>query len=176
MTGSVRLLSIKDTCIGLDLGASAAAWFSEYLGLDCALVRIDEEYHRPVPDSEAEVGFADEYPLLGISEASLADLNSRMSAPLPMDRFRPNLVFAGCDPYAEDSMRIMSIGDVRIEGKKQCGRCKTTTIDQQTGEIGKEPLKTLATYRRVGGNAMFGMNFVHLDTGVIRVGDALKKI
>jgi hypothetical protein len=88
-----------------------------------------------------------------------------------MNRFRPNLVVAGGEPYAEDGWGRVEIGNVRLRVVKPCARCLVTTTDQATGERGKEPLRTLATYRKVNGEVMFGQNVVHENTGRVRVGD-----
>ena len=88
-----------------------------------------------------------------------------------MNRFRPNLVVAGAEPYAEDDWQRIEIGGLPMRVVKPCGRCVVTTTDQATGERGKEPLRTLATYRNRGGEVMFGQNVVHERTGQLRVGD-----
>jgi uncharacterized protein YcbX len=128
------------------------------------------------------VAFVDGFPLLIVSEASLGDLNRRMAEggghAVPMNRFRPNLVVAGCEPYAEDSLRRFRIGDVVFRGAKPCIRCIVTTTDQLTGERGVEPLRTLARYRREPADAthvMFGYNLVNeTKSGVLRVGDTVE--
>ena len=134
-----------------------------------------EEVVRPANPGFAppgvRVGFADGFPFLLISEESLADLNRRLVDPLPMNRFRPNLVVAGGEPYGEDRWGRFEIGGVRLQVVKPCERCLVTTTDQATGERGKEPLRTLATYRKVGNDLMFGQNVVHENTGRLRVGD-----
>jgi uncharacterized protein YcbX len=117
------------------------------------------------------VSFADGFPFLMISEESLADLNRRLADPLPMNRFRPNLVVAGGEPYAEDGWERIEIGGVRLRVVKPCARCLVTTTDQATGERGSEPLRTLATYRKVNGEVMFGQNVVHENAGHLRTGD-----
>ena len=122
-----------------------------------------------------QVGFADGYPLLLISEASLADLNSRLATPLPMNRFRPNIVVTGCEPYAEDTWQRIQIGGLGFDIVKPCARCATTTTDQATGARGKEPLKTLATYRDgPDSGPLFGQNVIHAGVGAIRVGDEVE--
>jgi hypothetical protein len=121
----------------------------------------------------SQVNFADGYPLLLISEASLADLNSRLEELLPMNRFRPNVVVRGCAPYAEDSWNDIQIGDVRLHVVKPCERCAITTVNQLTAEKGKEPLRTLATYRQSDGNVLFGQNLIHEENGMLRVGEAV---
>ena len=159
------------------LGEEPARWFSEFLGTTCSLVHMGDDVVRPANPQFAprrtRVSFADGYPLLLISEESLADLNSRMSRPLPMNRFRPNLVVAGGKAYAEDEWEKIQIGGMALRVVKPCYRCVITTTDQVTAERGREPLKTLATYRRMNGEVMFGQNVVHETTGHLRIGDAV---
>lgn len=168
----------RDTVVAVSAGPSAARWLSIFLEEDCELVRMPEATVREVdPDAAGpghRVAFADAYPLLVVSQASLADLNRRLEVPLTMDRFRPNLVVTGCPPFAEDGWRRIRIGDVELVGVKPCARCSTTTVDQTTAERSKEPLATLARYRRQGREVLFGQNMVHLGTGVIRVGDPVE--
>jgi uncharacterized protein YcbX len=116
------------------------------------------------------VSFADAFPFLLISEESLADLNAKLARPLPMNRFRPNLVIAGGEPYVEDTLERFEIDGIRFRVVKPCDRCVVTTTDQETTERGVEPLRTLATYRKVDGLVMFGQNVVHLGTGRLSVG------
>ena len=164
-----------DACPATWVGDQAAEWFSDFLGSACTLVHMADQVVRPADPTFAppgvRVSFADGFPFLMISEESLADLNHRLTDPLPMNRFRPNLVVAGGEPYAEDGWRRIEIGDVRLQAVKPCARCLVTTTDQATGERGKEPLRTLATYRKVGGEVMFGQNMVHENTGRLRIGD-----
>lgn len=168
-----------DTCAATDQGDEVSAWLARFLGTRCRLVRqaaddvrrIDPTYATSAQD---EVSFADAYPLLLISEASLADLNSRLDVSLPMNRFRPNVVVSGSDPYAEDTWRSIEIGAVEARVVKACVRCVTTTVDQSTAETGKEPLRTLATYRKGPRGVMFGQNVIHAGTGTINVGDSLR--
>jgi uncharacterized protein YcbX len=108
-----------------------------------------------------------------IGEASLQDLNSRLEVPLPMNRFRPNIVFAGGLPYQEDGMKAFRINNMNFSGVKLCSRCNVTTIDQETTETGKEPLKTFASYRRKNNKVYFGQNLLCDATGKIRIGDEL---
>jgi uncharacterized protein len=162
------------------LGEAAAIWFTEFLGTACSLVHMGDDVVReanPVFAPEAtRVSFADGYPLLLISEESLADLNSRLSQPLPMNRFRPNLVVAGAEPYAEDGWGKLEIGGMPLQVVKPCFRCAITTTDQVTTERGREPLRTLATYRRLNGEVMFGQNVVHETIGRLRVGDTVRPL
>jgi uncharacterized protein YcbX len=164
-----------DVCAATWLGETAARWFSEYLGCACSLVHMAADVMRPADPafapSGARVSFADGFPFLLISEESLADLNRRLAEPLPMNRFRPNLVVAGGAAYDEDHWRRIEIGGVKLHVVKPCGRCVVTTTDQATGERGKEPLRTLATYRKQDGEVMFGQNVVHEGLGCLHVGD-----
>ncbi len=123
-----------------------------------------------------QVGFADGYPFLLISEGSLEDLNSRMDHPLPMNRFRPNIVVRGTLPYAEDWWRTICIGQMKLHIVKSCARCEIPTTDQVTATRSKEPLKTLATYRHAVRGVMFGQNLIHEGEGIIRVGDIVEVI
>ena len=178
----------KDTVTADDCGDGPAAWLGDFLGLPCRLVHAGAAYSRPLPARKIppplahslspahEVSFADGFPFLVIAEESLADLNTRLDAPLPMNRFRPNLVVAGAAPYAEDTWGRFRIGDVVFHGATRCGRCVIITTDQFTAARGPEPLRTLATYRRdAGGDVMFGRNLVHeTKTGRLAVGNAVE--
>ena len=172
---ATRVTVWDDSCSASWVGDRAAEWFSDFLGTPCSLVHMADQVVRPANPAFApagvRVGFADAYPFLLISEESLADLNRRLADPLPMNRFRPNLVVAGGEPYGEDGWRTIEIGEVRLQVVKPCERCLVTTTDQATAERGKEPLRTLATYRKVGNDVMFGQNVVHENTGRLRVGD-----
>lgn len=165
----------RDDCQAKDQGEEAASWFSHYLQRPCRLVRMGEQFIRGVDPvyarRPAQVSFADGYPLLLISEASLADLNQRLATPLPMNRFRPNLVVSGCEPYAEDGWKAVQIGAVGFDLVKPCARCAITATDQVTTVRGKEPLQTLATYRRGEEGVNFGQNVIHQSQGSVRVGD-----
>jgi hypothetical protein len=171
----------QDVCDAVLAGAQADAWFSAYLGLPCRLVQMTDELIRAVnPDygqAGDEVSFADGFPLLLISEASLNDLNSRLQTPVSMRRFRPNLVVDGQGAYEEDRWRRIRVGDVEFEGVKNCSRCVVTTIDPDTGvkDPHKEPLRTLATYRRQAqAGVYFGQNLIPRSGGVIHVGDRVE--
>jgi uncharacterized protein YcbX len=175
----------KDTCDGVDTGDETADWLRQVLGIPARLVRIADDFQRQTStthtDTPGEVGFADGYPLLFISEASLDDLNSRLTArgkaPVPMNRFRPNVVIAGCEPFAEDTWRQVVIDGIGFDIVKPCARCVITTVDQVMGETPdvREPLATLATYRRgANGGAMFGQNVIHRGRGTLRIGDTVE--
>ena len=170
----VRVTVWDDTCEALHLGTGPAQWFSRFLGAPCGLVHMSERTVRPADPAYAPAGsrvsFADAFPFLLLSEESLADLNSRLTHPLPMNRFRPNLVIAGGAPYVEDRLGAFEIGGIAFRVVKPCGRCVVTTTDQETAARGVEPLRTLATFRKDGGEVMFGQNVVHLGTGRLSVG------
>lgn len=170
-----------------DCGPEAAAWLAAFLATPCRLVRAGAAFDRPVAKPGKarpgdRVGFADAYPLLGLGEASVADLNDRLAAlgedPVPLDRFRPNLVFAGAAPFAEDTWPRFRVGSVVFRAGGPCARCIMTTTDQLTGERGREPLRTLATYRRDAADPTavnFGQNlFIESAAGPLRLGDPVE--
>jgi uncharacterized protein YcbX len=167
-TGARRSVTVwSDTPAALDQGDEPAVWLSAWLGHEVRLVRFDPAARRlcnPVHagDSGAHTAFADGYPLLVLSEASLADLNRRLASPLPVDRFRPNILLAGMPAYDEDHIDELVTGAVTLMPVKPCIRCRITTTDQETGQVGVEPLPTLAGYRMdtaLGGVA-FGVNAI----------------
>lgn len=188
-----RLLSVavwKSTGLQAeDCGERAAAWLSAFLGVRCRLVRIGNAFRRPIlkpgrAGAGDSVNFADSFPFLLVSEASLGDLNRRLAAKgessVPMDRFRPNLVVAGCEAYAEDDWTRLRIGEIVFRMGGPCARCAITTTDQRTGAVGKEPLRTLATYRRdpIEPNQVnFAQNVLHeTKSGTLRIGDQVELI
>jgi uncharacterized protein YcbX len=161
----------------MEVSKEHSEWFSESLSFPCRMVSFPEKNSRPVDaryniDND-EVSLADGFPFLIIGEASLADLNRKLKNPLPMNRFRPNLVFMGGEAYEEDAWRAFRIGKNRFVGVKPCGRCMVTTINQDTAEKGREPLATLATYRQRDGNVYFGQNVIAIDHGEIFEGDEI---
>ena len=157
-------------------------WFSDALGVRCRLVRMPETTRRKVDPEFAvrkfvdTVSFADGYPFLLIGEGSLADLNSRLAEPVPMNRFRPNFVVAGSDAFEEDTWKRIRIGSTEFHVVKPCARCVMTTVDQDAGEkTGKEPLATLAGYRSSSGKVLFGQNLIAESAGgVVRGGDQVE--
>jgi uncharacterized protein YcbX len=168
----------NDTVMAMPLDESCNQALSNFLEKDCRLVFIESDEIRQLDQEYANpgerTGFSDGFPLLLISEASLDDLNSRLAEPLPMQRFRPNIVVSDCPAYAEDGWREISINNLRFSVVKPCSRCVMTTVDQETGErAGKEPLQTLTKYRRQGNKVMFGQNLIHRSRGVIKIGDAV---
>ncbi|RSS86219.1 MOSC domain-containing protein [Streptomyces sp. WAC05292] len=165
---------------------AAADWFSAWLGVPVRLVHLDDPaVRRPVDPEYAlpgeTVSLADGYPVLLASLASLDALNSLIAqgehaeeGPLPMNRFRPNVVVAGAEPWAEDGWRRIAIGEAVFRVARECGRCIVTTTDQATAERGREPLKTLGAYRRIGKSLAFGRQLVPVRTGTVRVGDEVR--
>ncbi|HVU97885.1 MAG TPA: MOSC N-terminal beta barrel domain-containing protein [Puia sp.] len=173
----VKVQCWDDTVTAQFVGPEADEWFSERLKVNCRLVHMPESTKRQTDLKYTAAGhytsFADGYPFLLIGEASLEELNSRLDRPLPMNRFRPNIVFTGGEPFEEDRLHEFTIGNIRFSGVKLCARCVMTTIDQTTAEKGKEPLRTLARYRAEGHKILFGQNLIHHDLGEIAVGDEL---
>ena len=165
-----------DECLAWSMGEAAAQWLSNALGVDCQLVYMPESTHRPADHGlfAAPNSFADAYPFLLISEASLADLNQRLDQPVPMNRFRPNLVVRGCAPFAEDRWRRIKIGAIEFAIAKACARCAMPGLDQATGERQQEPLKTLATYRHWEKAIWFGQIVIAHSEGVLKIGDAVE--
>lgn len=172
-----KALIWKDKVDGLWVGRESDDWFSHVLGQQVHLIHMNDKVHRPLikdrlpQDRSFEVSFADGYPYLLTSQSSLDDLNSRLGNPVPMDRFRANLIVSGFDAFAEDGWKRIRIGEVEFMVVKPCARCQVTTIDQETGASSKEPLKTLATYRKQDGKVMFGMNLVALSAGSVNLKD-----
>lgn len=167
----------EDEVKGQLVGNEFDQWFSKFLGINCRLVKMPLTTYRKLKPKYAvngeSVSFADGMPYLVIGQSSLDDLNSKLDQPVPMDRFRPNLVFRGGPAFEEDSWDKVRIGGAVFKITKPCARCVMTTVDQQTGEKGKEPLRTLATYRTVNNNVMFGQNMLLLEGEKISVGDAV---
>ena len=159
----------------VDQGEESAQWLSNWLGPPVRLVHIADGFQRKLNQDYAvqaddHTGFADGYPILIISESSLQDLNSKLDSPIPMNRFRPNIVLKDCEPFAEDAWKRIKIGDVEMALVKPCARCEVTTTDQVTLERKKEPLKTLGGYRKHKLGAIFGMNVIPLNEGRLEVG------
>jgi len=174
----------KDTCKSLIVSKLANEWLSEALETRCQLVYMPDDSVRPTNPNYSQpddmVSFADGYPILIIGQASLDDLNTRLKNPVPMNRFRPNLVFTGGAPYEEDTWNDFQIGDLHFRAVKTCERCVITTVHQETGTIqSAEPLKTLSTYRMKGKNILFGMNVCWDVNGIIepmvKLGESVTK-
>ncbi|MDX2045588.1 MAG: MOSC domain-containing protein [Chitinophagaceae bacterium] len=167
-----------DTCEAVTMSSETNEWFSTQLQIPCRLVYMPDDSLRKVDSNYAVhntdiTGFSDGYPLLMIGQASLDELNRRLTEPLPMNRFRPNIVFTGGKPHEEDEMENFITGDINFYGVKLCARCMVTTTNQDTGERGKEPLKTLSAYRMKNNNVYFGQNALYNKPGRLSVGDAI---
>jgi uncharacterized protein YcbX len=167
----------NDLVPAVDAGEPAAQWCSAQLGAPLRLVRLAHGANRRTDPSYDPIGgqvsFADGYPILLAGEASLADLNARLPIPLPMNRFRPNIVVRGSGPFAEDGWTRFGVNGIPFDAVKPCARCVVTTTDQQTGERGVEPLRTMARFRKRAAGVMFGVNVVHRGVGEVRVGDEI---
>ena len=172
----------SSTLLAAAAGPEADAWFSAYLGEPTRLVYLDDPTRRAVDPEFGQdgdvVSFADGYPLLLTNSASLDELGDWLAAdgdqPVPMNRFRPNAVVTGFEPWAEDHWRRVRIGDVSFRVAKPCGRCVVTTTDQFTGVRGNQPLRVLAQKRRFGKNLVFGQNIIPETPGQIQVGDPVE--
>lgn len=162
-------------CDGVDDGDIPAQWFSDYLGVGARLVHMPNDFIREKKPGYGRLEFADSYPFLIVSQESLQDLNERIVAndgqPVPMNRFRPNIVVEGCEPYAEDRWGRIKIGEVEFDVVKPCIRCPIPQVDQATSVKGKEPIKTLYTYRKVSKkDVIFAQKAVNLNVGELVVG------
>ncbi|MEM0952608.1 MAG: MOSC N-terminal beta barrel domain-containing protein [Pseudomonadota bacterium] len=173
-----------EPCRVLDAGEAAARWFSDFLGMPCRLVKMDERFPRPTDPAYSQPGdqvsFADSMPLLVTNRASLDALNARLGdKAVGMDRFRPNLVLRGAEAFEEDVLHELRIGDAVIELVLPCARCKVPTIDQTTGRVlSKEPVATLIATRRGASDDLkgifFGQNALPRVLGSIRRGDRVE--
>lgn len=168
-----------DKCNAIVVSEEADKFFSDILKINCRLVYMPDNEKRIVDPNkkyvieEHIVSFADGYPFLIIGQSSIDELNKRMNKPLPINRFRPNFVFTGGNPFEEDNWNSFLIGDIKFKAVKPCARCVITTTDQQTAERNDEPLKTLSTFRKVGNKVLFGMNLIAYGTGKVKIGDSI---
>ncbi|MFF9397218.1 MULTISPECIES: MOSC domain-containing protein [unclassified Streptomyces] len=185
--GPRREVSMFDRPLGVaaDQGDKAAEWFSDALGAESRLVRVAPGFDRDGwGDTPGKVNFADAHAVLVASAASLDGLNSRITArgdaaPVPMDRFRANIVLAGDDePHFEDRVRRMTLGTVELAHSVRATRCAVPMVDQRTGRrAGPEPIRTLSTYRRepeYGNKVSFGAKNAVVREGVVSVGDTVE--
>lgn len=167
-----------DICFAYFVNREANRWFSEALGVSCRLVYMPDSSIRLIDPNYANHGektsFSDGFPFLLAGQSSLDDLNRRLEQPVPMNRFRPNFVFSGAEPFAEDAWKTIRIGSVLFYAPKACGRCIVTTTNQDTGMQGAEPLRTLNTFRKKGNKVLFGQNLIGLSTGTVRIGDPIQ--
>lgn len=167
-----------DVVRGIRVSDEADAWFTEVLDKKCRLYyQPDDSVRLTDPKysitKEEHTSFADGYPILVIGQASLDELNSKLEEPVSMKRFRPNLVFTGGEAHVEDTWKYFNVGEAKLVGVKPCARCVLTTINPETAEKGKEPLRTLTQYRNVNNKILFGQNLLVVETGKISVGDEL---
>ena len=178
-TARIDVTVWKSTLSARRANAEADEWISHFLGLPARFVHMDRESERSVDPAYASPGdlvsFADGFPLLLVSQAALDALNAKLARPVPMLRFRPNLVVAGTAAHAEDGWRRIRIGAVEFDVVKPCARCVLTTVDPTHGtfDADGEPLRTLLGYRRTPQGVMFGQNLVARGTGSVQVGDAV---
>jgi uncharacterized protein YcbX len=175
VTATVQVWS--DKCKAHYVSPEVDEWFSEILSINCRLVYMPDSTTRRVDSRYAlnkEItNFSDGYPFLIIGQSSLDDLNNRLPEPIPINRFRPNIVFTGGHAYQEDQLKHFVINGVDFYGVKRSARCVIPTINQDTAVMGKEPLKTLSTYRVRNNNTYFGMNLLHQGSGSIHIGDSI---
>jgi uncharacterized protein YcbX len=165
----------QDECSVIELNRDISNWFSKRLNQPVKLVYMQDDHIRqPDPDYSGQgdqVSFADGFPVLVTSMSSLNDLNTRLRTPIPMDRFRANIVLDGEQPFAEDYWIRIKIGEVVLRAAKPCGRCQVITTNQLTGVRDKEPLSALSEFRKVNNKVLFGVNFIPETLGTIAVAD-----
>lgn len=168
-----------DTVRARHAGAQASDWLRKAFGEELSLVWMPDEAQRPADPAWAgdghRVSFADGFPLLVLGTASVAELNTRLTTPIPTDRFRANVLVEGGEPWAEDGWHTLTSPEATLRLVKPCARCVVITTDQQTGARSKEPTATLATYRRQEGKVMVGMNALAAPDGaILHAGDPLQ--
>jgi len=180
-----NLIAVKifDTPVsGNHVSLTADKLMSDYLGVPCQLIFMDEDCERimkPIYGGgpEDKVSYADSAPIMLVSDGSLQELNSRLAFRIGMQNFRPNIVVSGCNAYEEDGWKVIKIGEVVFDINEKCRRCVMTTIDPDTGlrNNDQEPLRTLATYKRHSrGGVSFGVTLIPRNTGTIRQGDHIE--
>lgn len=176
----VRVRVWQDECDAVLVSPAVDEWFTRQLGVPCRMAYKPESSVRaanPVYTREGDrVSFADGFPVLVASEESLVDLNSRLEKAIPMNRFRPNVIVEGCEAFGEDVWLGFRAGGISFRAAKHCVRCQVTTTNQDTAEVGQEPLRTLAVYRREGSGVIFGSYFVPESPGSLAVGDEIEAI
>lgn len=176
----IRVQIWDDECEAQLVSTEADKWFTEKLKMNCRLVYIPDSTKRNVDPVYAmnneTVNFPDAFPMLIFAQESLDELNSRLAEKLPINRFRPNIVFDGGFPFQEDLMKYFRINEIDFYCVKPSARCVITTTDQETGKTGKEPLKTLATFRQKNNKVFFGQNVLISGEGKINVGDQIEII
>ena len=177
-TTKIRVTIWDDVCDAIEVSDKHNEWFSDMLNIKCKLVYMPDDSVRQVDKRYANnneiTSFSDGYPILMTGQSTLDNLNEKLVVPMPMNRFRPNIVFTGGHAHIEDEMAVFTIGNINCLGVKPCSRCVITTINQQTAEKGKEPLKTLSTYRMKNNKIYFGQNVLQQQNGSINVGNEIK--
>ena len=179
---SVRATIHTRTALGAAAGDEADGWFSEFLERRCRLLYLPPELAiavaPPWGGSHDRTAFTDGFPVLLIGESSLNELNRRLARSVPMDRFRPNLVVSGSEPFEEDAWDEVMIGGLNFRAVKPCPRCVVTTVDQATGvrDPSGEPLATLASFRKWDGKVWFGMNLLSAGAGSVRLADPVEVV
>lgn len=167
----------SDTCEAAGVSAQVSEWFSDFLHTECDLVFLPHEIKRSIDKDYAQpgqsVGFADGFPLLILSLASIDMLNNQLQEKVDVDRFRANIVIDGCEAHAEDQWTQISVNDIDINLVKACSRCVIPSIHQQTAQKHPDLLKTLASYRRQDGKVYVGQNAIHQTNGNISVGQTI---
>ena len=170
----------SDTVKAGDCGDEVASWLSQYLGKAARLVRVTEQTNRQIDQNFAApnelVGFADGFPTLIVSQASLDEFNSHMETKIDMRRFRPNIVIAGTEPFAEDSWSTLRVGEIEFSLVKPCSRCIMPSINPDNGEKEMQVNQVLLTTRRRDRETYFGQNATHKGEGTISIGDSVELI
>lgn len=175
-TAPISVIIWDDTVVAHEVSAEHSRWFSKHTGLPCRLVFFPEENPREVESqykiNDDHTSLSDGYPFLLIGQSSLDDLNSRLPSPVPINRFRPNFVVIGAEPFEEDTWRDFSIGTNQFTVVKPSSRCIMTTVNHLTGEKdGAEPLATLARFRKQNNKIYFGQNVIARHAHQVSVGD-----
>lgn len=164
-----------DECNANTVSRDLDQWFGNILEFECRLVYMGDGDLRPVDPKYASpdhiTSFADAYPMLLISEASLNHLNTKLTKQVPMEQFRPNIVIAGTEPYIEDRIKHFTAAGIDFYGVKPCARCVMIGVDQNTAQLSAEPLKTLAGYRKANNKIFFGQNLVHNGSAMLKIGE-----
>ena len=164
----------NDECNAYDAGSEAANWLSQFLDIECRLVYFPDDEVRVVDQDYAQendcTAFSDGFPVLLTSQSSLDYLNSRLDNIVPMARFRPNIVISGSEAFAEDDWKKLTVGDMTLRIVKPCSRCIVPNVDIDSAERCKEPIKTLATFRKRDNKIFFGQNVIAEGKGLLEVG------
>ena len=163
----------ENDVIAAEENSNSAKWLSDFLGMNCKLVKMAPFSSREVDPKYApghKTGFADGYPLLLMNESSLDFLNEKLDAPVRMNRFRPNLVVKGLNAFGEDEIAKFNLGPAELECVKPCGRCVLINVSPENADTGLEPLKTLARFRSVNNKVNFGQNVIVNKPGILKTG------